>query len=304
MPELPEVETVRRGLAKFLPKSKISDIQILHPRVNRNSEERLESAVGAKIVSVNRRGKFLWFSLDRGNAIVGHLGMSGQMLIKSKQEPISPHVRAIFRFAGSTEEFRFVDQRTFGWLSTNELITTPNGKIPVCCLHIAQDPFDSDFNLDEAVLRLSNRKTEIKRALLNQEVISGIGNIYADEALWFSRIHPERRIESIPQNELRTLVRNAAKVMKNSLKRGGTSFDDLYIDVNGESGYYEISLKAYGREGEPCRRCGTHIRRITFANRSSHFCPLCQRAPRTKTELRTKLRKNRVGNRGGKRSSR
>lgn len=300
MPELPEVETVRRGLAKFLPKSKIKDIQVLHPRVNRNGEERLESAVGAKIESINRRGKYLWFSLDRGNAIVGHLGMSGQMLIKSQNEPISPHVRAIIRFAGTSKEFRFVDQRTFGWLTIDRLISTPTGEIPELCRHIAQDPFDSKFNLDQSIQSLSQRKTEIKRALLNQEIISGIGNIYADEALWYSRIHPERKIESISQNELRTLIRNATKVMKNSLKRGGTSFDDLYIDVNGQSGYYEVSLKAYGREGEPCKRCGTGIRRITFANRSSHFCPQCQRAPRTKS----KVGKNRVGNRGGKRSSR
>ena len=300
MPELPEVETVRRGLVKFLPKSKIAEIQILHPRVNRNSEQSLENAVGAKIENVYRRGKYLWFSLDRGNAIVGHLGMSGQMLITSKKKTVSPHVRAIIRFAGSSAEFRFVDQRTFGWLSIDELIDTPSGEIPECCLHVAQDPFDSNFNLEEAVRRLSDRKTEIKRALLNQEIISGIGNIYADEALWFSRIHPERKIESIPQSELRTLIRNATKVMNNSLKRGGTSFDDLYIDVNGESGYYEISLKAYGREGEPCSRCGTSIRRITFANRASHFCPLCQQAPRTKS----KLGKNGVGNRGSKRSSR
>lgn len=304
MPELPEVETVRRGLAKFLPKSKIVDVQVLHPRVNRNGEEKLDSAVGARIESVNRRGKFLWFSLDRGNAIVGHLGMSGQMLIESKRAPISPHVRAIFRFFGTSDEFRFVDQRTFGWLSIDHLIATPSGMIPRSCLHIAQDPFDANFNIDEAVVRLKNRKTEIKRALLNQEIVSGIGNIYADEALWLSRIHPERKIESISQIELRNLVKNATKVMKNSLKKGGTSFDDLYIDVNGQSGYNEISLKAYGREGEPCRRCSSHIRRITFANRSSHFCPQCQRTPRTKTKLRRKPRRNRGGNQGGKRSSR
>ena len=280
MPELPEVETVRRGLTKFLPGKKIEQVVVLHPRATRKSEVSLSDCVGARIDSVNRRGKFLWFTLENNRAIVGHLGMSGQMLIQKTSAPISSHTRVVIRFAGATDEFRFIDQRTFGWLSVDTLVDSEFGPIPESCAHIAPDPFDEQFDLDAAIERLANRNTEIKRALLNQEIISGIGNIYADEALWLSKIHPERKVENLNSLELKTLIRNAIKVMRKSLKSGGTSFDDLYIDVNGESGYYEISLKAYGREGEPCARCNKQIRRIAFANRSSHYCPNCQRAPR------------------------
>ncbi|MFM8523553.1 MAG: bifunctional DNA-formamidopyrimidine glycosylase/DNA-(apurinic or apyrimidinic site) lyase [Actinomycetota bacterium] len=300
MPELPEVETVRRGLVNFLPQRRINEIQVLHPRANRKGSLPLKSVIGSRILEVNRRGKFLWFTLDRSEAIVGHLGMSGQMLIQPTNAPHSPHTRVIIRFSGAKDEFRFIDQRTFGWLAVDELVESENLWVPKSCSHIAPDPFEPNFNLNLALGKLASRKTEIKRALLNQEIISGIGNIYADEALWRSKIHPEHNIERLTEKELRLVIQNATKVMRDSLGRGGTSFDDLYIDVNGQSGYFAISLKAYGREGEPCKRCGTAIRRITFANRSSHFCPTCQKAPRT----RSKPGKNRVGNRNRKGSSR
>ena len=152
--------------------------------------------------------------------------------------------------------------------------------MPTCVQHIAPDPFDPAFNLAETILRFSKKKTEIKRALLDQSVMSGVGNIYADEALWRSKIHPESRTETMKVSRIKDLIENAKEVMSEALKVGGTSFDDLYINVNGESGYFERSLSAYGQEGEGCPRCGLEIRRITFANRSSHFCPKCQPTPR------------------------
>ena len=278
MPELPEVETVRRGLVPILTGKQIKSITSLHPRLERRSENlSLASTKGARILSVERRGKYLWFKLDRELAIVGHLGMSGQMLIVPKTSPLEKHARAVIDFGDKKLELRFVDQRTFGWLAVAELIDSGNGQIPQICTHISLDPFDPQFDLKAAAKAIGNRRSEIKRVLLNQEAVSGIGNIYADEALWLAKIHPETRTEKLSEREIFKILNCARKVMNSALAQGGTSFDDLYINVNGESGYFEVSLRVYGREGEPCTRCRTPIRRIVFANRSSHFCPHCQK---------------------------
>jgi formamidopyrimidine-DNA glycosylase len=278
MPELPEVETVRRGLAPILTGKQIKSITSLHPRLERRNENlSLASTKGARIMSVERRGKYLWFKLDREQAIVGHLGMSGQMLIVSKTSPLEKHARAVIDFGDKKLEFRFVDQRTFGWLAVAELIDSENGQIPKICTHISLDPFDPQFDLKAAAKAIGNRRSEIKRVLLNQEAVSGIGNIYADEALWLAKIHPETRTEKLSEREIIKILNCAKNVMNSALAQGGTSFDDLYINVNGESGYFEVSLRVYGREGEPCTRCRTPIRRIVFANRSSHLCPHCQK---------------------------
>jgi formamidopyrimidine-DNA glycosylase len=277
VPELPEVETVRRGLAEHIIGSKLKDIQVLHERATYvKSITALTSLKGARIKNVARRGKFLWLELDRPEVLVGHLGMSGQFLIQPKSAPDERHLRV--RFNLGKHELRFIDQRTFGWLGVEE---TLNG-LPTCVQHIAPDPFDSLFNIEETILRFSRKKTEIKRALLDQGVMSGVGNIYADEALWRSKIHPESRTESMKVSRIKELIESAKEVMQEALKVGGTSFDDLYINVNGESGYFERSLAVYGQEGEGCPRCGREIRRIKFANRSSHFCPKCQPAPRAR----------------------
>ncbi len=278
MPELPEVETVRRGLAPILSGKRIKSITSLHSRLERRSEKlSLASAKGARILSVERRGKYLWFQLEREQAIVGHLGMSGQMLIVPKTSPLEKHARAVSDFGDKRNELRFVDQRTFGWLSVAELVESESGPIPQICSHISLDPFDPQFDIKAAAKAIGKRKSEIKKVLLNQEVVSGIGNIYADEALWLAKIHPETRIEKLRELEIIKILNSAKKVMTSALAQGGTSFDDLYINVNGESGYFEVSLRVYGREGEPCTRCRTPIRRIIFANRSSHFCPHCQK---------------------------
>jgi formamidopyrimidine-DNA glycosylase len=229
---------------------------------------------GARVKQVSRRGKFLWFELDRPELLVGHLGMSGQFLIQPKRAADERHLRV--RFSLGRDELRFIDQRTFGWLSVEESIAG----FPTSVQHIAPDPFDVTFNLAETIIRFAKKRTEIKRALLDQSVMSGVGNIYADEALWRSKIHPETRIENMKGARIQDLIESATAVMSEALAVGGTSFDDLYINVNGESGYFERSLAVYGQEGEGCPRCGQEIRRITFANRSSHFCPKCQPTPR------------------------
>lgn len=275
MPELPEVETVRRGLAEHVVGSKFKEITVLHRRATSpKSIAALTSLKGARVTEVARRGKFLWFKLDRPEVLVGHLGMSGQFLIQPKSAPDERHLRV--KISLGKLDLRFIDQRTFGWLGVDE---TRNG-LPTYVKDIAADPFDSQFNLDETIERFRKKKTELKRALLDQGVMSGVGNIYADEALWRSKIHPESRTETMKVLRIKELIENATSVMSEALSVGGTSFDDLYINVNGESGYFERSLAVYGQEGEGCPRCGREIRRIKFANRSSHFCPKCQPTPR------------------------
>jgi len=275
VPELPEVETVRRGLAEHVVGNKFKEITVLHRRATSpKSIAALASLKGARVTEVARRGKFLWFKLDRPEVLVGHLGMSGQFLIQPKSAPNERHLRV--KISLGKYDLRFIDQRTFGWLGVDE---TQNG-LPTYVKDIAADPFDSQFNLEETIERFKKKKTEIKRALLDQGVMSGVGNIYADEALWRSKMHPESRTETMKVSRIKELIENATLVMSEALAVGGTSFDDLYINVNGESGYFERSLAVYGQEGEGCPRCGREIRRIRFANRSSHFCPKCQPTPR------------------------
>lgn len=267
MPELPEVEVVRRGLEAHVLDGVFEDVEVLHPRANRGQDVPLaDLLVGARITAVRRRGKYLWLDLGE-DALYVHLGMSGQMLIGPTS---SPHVRIRARVSG--RELNFVDQRTFGrWLYTPQVAGVP---VPVA--HIARDPLEADFDRVATARLIRRKRSAIKAVLLNQEVVSGIGNIYADEALWQAGIAPTRRASSLLQREAVALLDAAEDVMRRALAEGGTSFDSLYVNVNGESGYFSRSLNAYGREGEPCRRCGTPLRRIVVGGRSSHHCPECQ----------------------------
>jgi formamidopyrimidine-DNA glycosylase len=275
MPELPEVETVRRGLAHFLIGYRFTSAQGLHPRVLKPASlQPLDAVIGAKIKNINRRGKFLWFELDRDQALVAHLGMSGQFLVARKDRPAPGHVRAHFDLSKGLRRHQllFSDQRTFGWLSVEEL----TDGIPHSAQHIALDPFDPAFDREAVIVAMKSRKAAIKSVILNQEIMSGVGNIYADESLWRAKIHPEIPASDLSTKKITTLVDAAIEVMAEAVEVGGTSFDAMYINVNGESGFFETSLAAYGQEGEPCPRCGRQIRRIAFGNRSSHFCPKCQ----------------------------
>ena len=276
MPELPEVETVRRGLVSLVKGYKISAAYDLHPRALKNeSIAPLKSLNGARIVDLSRRGKFLWFVLDRPQVLVAHLGMSGQFLIHQEGHPQAKHVRAKFDLTKQLRkrELVFNDQRTFGWVSVEE---TEDG-VPSSAQHIARDPFDPKFDREETINKFAKRNIRVKTALLNQEIMSGVGNIYADETLWRAKIHPEISTADLSKTKIASLIDFATEVMHEASEKGGTSFDDLYINVNGESGFFEQSLAAYGRTDEPCPRCGTPIRRIVFGARSSHFCPRCQR---------------------------
>ncbi|MEN9306008.1 MAG: hypothetical protein RLY76_1276 [Actinomycetota bacterium] len=278
MPELPEVETVRRGLEPWVKGKRIKLIDVVHKGGNRSSTfAPVNSANGARIKALRRRGKFLWFDLDRDFALVAHLGMSGQFLVQPKKSADEKHLRVRLDCGDKSKEIRFIDQRTFGWVAIDELVEESGKLIPRSFARIALDIFDPDFKNSEVVDRIRKKKSAIKRVLLDQSVMSGVGNIYADESLWRAKIHPERLAHTLSEDEINELLRAAKSVMSKALKQGGTSFDDLYINVNGESGYFAVELEAYGQEDEPCSRCGTQIKRIVFGNRSSHFCPKCQK---------------------------
>jgi formamidopyrimidine-DNA glycosylase len=321
MPELPEVEVVRRGLAGLVTGRTIDAVAVLHPRAIRRHvagpDDFVVRLIGSTFLAPRRRGKYLWIPLlesvpsaDRPRptpwaALLAHLGMSGQLLLAAPDRPYETHLRVRLTLSGKAAQaepfdgsglpgappldadgkviddvddidLRFVDQRTFGHLMLAELVDG----VPEPIAHIAMDPLEDGFD-DEAFYRtLRRRHTGIKRALLDQSLISGVGNIYADEALWRARLHWARPTETMTRAEVTRLLAGIREVMGAALAVGGTSFDSLYVNVNGESGYFDRALNVYGRRDEPCARCGTPIRRDSFMNRSSYSCPRCQPLPR------------------------
>jgi formamidopyrimidine-DNA glycosylase len=281
VPELPEVETVRQGLAKWVAGRTIATAEVHHPRaIRRHLPGDVHFAAilkGRTITGVARRGKYLWLPLDSGDAIIAHLGMSGQLVMQPADAEDESHLRVRITFTDGGPELRFVDQRTFGGLSVSE----GGAELPDEIAHISRDPMDPLFDDEAFVAALRKKHTEIKRALLDQTLISGVGNIYADEALWRAQLHGARATDALTRPAVRRLLAHVRDVLGEAIVAGGTSFDALYVNVNGESGYFDRSLDAYGREGQPCHRCGTPIRREQFMNRSSYSCPRCQPRPRT-----------------------
>lgn len=316
MPELPEVEVVRRGLVSWVRGRTITAVEVLDPRsVRRHAlgpEDFAGNLEGARVLDVVRRGKFLWLPLsdtpadapgeDPGApavALMAHLGMSGQLLMQDAAVPDEKHLKVRLRLSpaeGMPDQLRFVDQRIFGGLFLTSLIPTPDGgpgghaetPLPLIAgdaAHIARDPLDPYFSFDGFYRRLRTRKTGLKRALLDQGLVSGIGNIYADEALWKARLHFARPTDTLRRAEAERVLDAAREVMTEALAAGGTSFDSLYVNVNGASGYFDRSLNAYGREGQECKRCAaaglaSRMKREQFMNRSSYSCPVCQPRPR------------------------
>ncbi|KAB1149705.1 bifunctional DNA-formamidopyrimidine glycosylase/DNA-(apurinic or apyrimidinic site) lyase [Micromonospora sp. DT46] len=280
MPELPEVETVRQGLARWVTGRRISAVEVRHPRAVRRHAPGgghfADVLTDRTVLDVRRRGKYLWLPLDSGDAVIGHLGMSGQLLVQPADAPDETHLRVRFRFSDDGPELRFVDQRTFGGLS----VSAGGAELPAEIAHIARDPMDPQFSDAAFVAALRRRRTEVKRALLDQTLISGVGNIYADEALWRARLHGARPTDALTGPAALRLLGHVRDVLGEAIKSGGTSFDALYVNVNGESGYFDRALNVYGREGLPCHRCGAPVRREAFMNRSSYSCPRCQPRPR------------------------
>jgi len=289
MPELPEVEVVRRGLQARITGRTITAVQVHHPRAVRRHDpgaaDLTARLIGARITGTDRRGKYLWLTLgsesDDGDrvALVVHLGMSGQMLLGPLAR--TEHLRIAATLDDGTA-LSFIDQRTFGGWQLADLVSVDGSTLPEPVAHIARDPLDPCFDRDMVVKVLRRKKSEIKRQLLDQSVVSGIGNIYADEALWRAGVNGARVAEKLTRRQLGELLDSAAEVMREALGQGGTSFDSLYVNVNGQSGYFDRSLNVYGREGRNCYRCGAAIRRDKFMNRSSYYCPRCQPRPRTR----------------------
>ncbi|GAA5157785.1 bifunctional DNA-formamidopyrimidine glycosylase/DNA-(apurinic or apyrimidinic site) lyase [Ornithinimicrobium tianjinense] len=291
MPELPEVEVVRRGLADHVVGRTVERAVLTGARVARRHaagpQDLADRLVGSRIVTADRRGKYLWLVLapphDDPQALVVHLGMSGQMLVEPADAPREKHLHATIDFSDDGPQLRFVDQRTFGGLALTTLHDPVEGHphgIPEPVRHIAPDPLEPAFDRAATVRRIKARSSEIKRVLLDQSVVSGVGNIYADEALWRAGVHGRRAATALTKPTIGRVLDHATAVMTEALGQGGTSFDALYVNVNGASGYFDRSLSAYGQTGRPCPRCGTPIVREQFMNRSSHFCPRCQTRPR------------------------
>lgn len=305
MPELPEVEVVRRGLVDWVVGRSVESVQVLDQRSIRRHREgtadfgqRLE---GTTVSAAVRRGKFLWMLLEgpqRPTALVGHLGMSGQLLVEEPSEPDEKHLKVRLQLSPDAlkpRQLRFIDQRIFGGMFLSPLVPTADhlpggigsdiGYIPEAAAHIARDVLDPASTAENLYIALRRRNTQLKRAILDQEIVSGVGNIYADEALWAARLHGLRSTATIRRPDVQRLHDALVDVMGRALDAGGTSFDALYVNVNGASGYFDRSLNAYGREGLPCQRCAgagleSVIRRDPFMGRSSYSCPRCQRKPR------------------------
>jgi formamidopyrimidine-DNA glycosylase len=303
VPELPEVEVVRAGLELAVSGALITAVEVFEPRsLKRHSPVAgpfVELLEGRRMLAAVRRGKFLWFPLESGakaQALVTHLGMSGQVLLRSPGTAEDGLLRIRLEIQHPQRgEFwvNFVDQRIFGSMAVDGLVPTPDGRaaglgsdlalIPTQVAHISRDPLDPAFS-DEAFLEaLAKKNTGIKRALLDQTLISGIGNIYADEALWAARVHYLEATKTLQRARATALLAEVRLVLRRALAEGGTSFDAQYVNVNGASGYFSHSLNVYGQQGKECPRCGQTVLREKFMNRSSHLCPSCQRASNPKS---------------------
>jgi len=288
MPELPEVETVRAGLAEYLTGAKVTSVEVLDSRSLKRHQPGVQDFInvmtGATLKHMSRRGKFLWIPLDReGLAMVGHLGMSGQMLVREAGSEPDKLTRVIL-FATSPEgkklEMRFVDQRIFGSLAIDELVAIDHDEhLPTTVTHIARDPLDPNFDEAAVIKKLRSRTAGIKKILLDQGILSGVGNIYADEALWRAKLHYDQPANTLTLPKTKELLAHVREILAAAVLVGGTSFDEQYKNVNGQAGYFEVSLNAYGMTGRPCPRCGRAIVRENWMNRGSHFCPKCQKRP-------------------------
>ncbi len=310
MPELPEVEVVRAGLAPAVSGAVIAGVEVFEQRSLRRHDPAsgpfADLLQGRMVLAAVRRGKFLWLPLSSGRALVVHLGMSGQVLLRSPGSDTDRQLRIRLQIEHPEHGelwVNFVDQRIFGSMAVDSLQPTSDGLtagyfglaggsggsgglaagagwpglIPSQVAHIARDPLDPGFSAPLFLAALARKNTGIKRALLDQTLISGIGNIYADEALFEARVHYEQPAQSLSPAKGRALLAAVRSILNRALAEGGTSFDAQYVNVNGQSGYFSHSLNAYGRQGSPCPRCGTLLVRQQFMNRSSHLCPRCQR---------------------------
>ncbi|GAA1852491.1 bifunctional DNA-formamidopyrimidine glycosylase/DNA-(apurinic or apyrimidinic site) lyase [Brevibacterium marinum] len=298
MPELPEVESVRAGVHEWTAGATITGAEVIDPRILGTTSRRhvdasavdgfITAVTGRRIIAAERRGKFMWLTLGEGPSLAPelsllvHLGMSGQLRVHRAEDEAHRHTRAALRLERGDEslDLRFVDQRIFGHLGVQPLVHAYGRLVPASATHIAADPLEASFDPESVVNQMALKRTAIKAALLDQTLVSGIGNIYADEALFRAGIHPLAIPARTRRSRLTAGLDSASSVMADALAVGGTSFDALYVNVNGESGYFDRALLVYGRSGQECVRCGGRIEKLTIGGRGTHFCPNCQRPPR------------------------
>ncbi|WP_101588020.1 bifunctional DNA-formamidopyrimidine glycosylase/DNA-(apurinic or apyrimidinic site) lyase [Brevibacterium jeotgali] len=321
MPELPEVESVRRGLRHWITGARVTEARVLDPRILGTTSQRrippeavdafAEAVAGISLRAPQRRGKFLWVPFDRpcgsgaqpqppSSALALHLGMSGQLRVHTAHEELHRHTRAVLTLepghasapaSGSPSgppaargegrlELRFLDQRIFGHIGVDDLVPDGPDSLPRHSSHIARDPLDPHWDAEATARVVQRSRAALKSVLMDQTVVSGVGNIYADEALHRAGVHPQAVPSRLRISRIRRVLDESRIVMLEALAQGGTSFDALYVHVNGDSGYFERSLRVYGRAGRPCGVCGEHVRRIVVGARGTHFCPQCQRAQR------------------------
>ena len=276
MPELPEVETTRRSLAPVLEGAALVEVSLRHPRTGRRNvrpadvEDRL---VGKRVEHLGRHGKFIMADVEGDLTLVMHLGMSGRMEIATPGETEEPHTHFVVQ-TDRNQLVRFVDPRTFGFIA----VLTPDELAASSFSDLGPDALDDLPSSRRLAERMSGRVVVIKTLLLDQRVLAGLGNIYADEVLSRAKIHPARQSGSLTMDEIKAVRKHIRPVLEAGLRHGGTSLDDLaYLIPDGRTGDYLRLLRVYGRDGEPCRTCGTAIDKVVLGGRSSHFCPICQR---------------------------
>ncbi len=276
MPELPEVEVVRRDLERDAVGKRVKDVQVKLPRIIRRHKTRKEftdGVNGAKLMRIDRRGKYILVYLDNGNVLVMHLGMSGRIERSTGRKAPEKHTHVVIKLQ-TGGELRFIDMRQFGEL----FVTTPDGLDGVKELsHIALDPLADSFTWQVFSEIVSSRKLKLKTLLMDQKFISGIGNIYSDEILWAAGLRYDRPSDTLTSQEMRRLYRAMQEVLQEGIRYGGVTLEDqTYRNLYGKTGEFQDHLKVYGREDKPCRRCRSPIARERWGNRSTYLCPRCQ----------------------------
>jgi formamidopyrimidine-DNA glycosylase len=294
MPELPEVETVVRGLRHVLPGRSIVGVHLGKTDFMDDPVALGEVLPGRRIVAVERSGKFIRIPLDPGGTaknsqapitLVVHLGMTGRLAVRSPDEPVAPHTHGFFHLDDGSE-LRYTDSRRFG-----QILLLPDDGVAALHGRLGEDPLK--ISAKEFRRRFGGRSARIKALLLDQRVLCGVGNIYADESLWRSRIHPARLAAALSDAELLGLRRALQRILQAAISERGSSISN-FLDAEGKPGGYQRWHRVYQRAGKPCPRCGETIRRAIVAGRSSHFCPRCQPPPRSRRPAKRSAAKRRV----------
>jgi formamidopyrimidine-DNA glycosylase len=290
MPELPEVETVRIGLAALLPGKRVTHVEYDWPKGFPNTDADVTAyLVGARITAVNRRAKVLILELDSEYSLVIHLKMTGQLVFRGKERFGAGHpnhslvgelpdksTRVTFSFDDDSRLF-FNDQRKFGWVRLLPTVEVPQIDF---FQKVGPEPLAEDFTAKDFAVRLKRRpKSGIKAVLLDQTIVAGIGNIYADESLWAAKIHPLTKVADVSNAKLHALHDGLVSVLRLSIEKGGST-DRNYVDAEGKRGSYLTFANVFRREGKPCPRCGTTIVKLRVAGRGTHICPYCQKLPK------------------------